>query len=163
MSIDSGVNVDGLVFKPMIRLATEANDAYAPYSAASVAVSFANSGGNPLTVYGGTLDITSGKLKVTHGYLASYAGEMLPGAWISDRDVYAAGTLPTTGAQVVYELAVADQVEYTLTPQQLATLAGNNTISAALSGSGDVASTTAPVTVEYRTDPALTLGAENNN
>ena len=57
------------------------------------------------TVYGGELDWKTGKLTVTHGVIASYNGETLPGAWISDRDVYAAGTTPTTGAQVVYELA----------------------------------------------------------
>ena len=39
------------------------------------------------------------------GYIASYSDESLPGGWISSRDVYAAGTTPTTGAQVVYELA----------------------------------------------------------
>ena len=108
-------------------------------------------GGGALTIGGGTLDVTNGVLTVTHGYISSFdpdtdAGR-LSGAWISDRDVYAEGTLPTTGAQVVYELAVADQAEYTLTPQQLATLAGDNTISA------DAGS----VTVEYRADPALTL------
>ena len=102
-------------------------------------------------------------LIVTHGYIASYAGETLPGAWISDRDVYAADTLPTTGAQVVYELAPADYQTYQLTAAQLATLGGSNTISAALSGSGAVTSTTAPVTVEYRADPALALGAAENN
>ena len=130
-----------------------------------VTISFTDSGNNnaPVTVYGGTLDVTNGKLKVTHGYIASYAGETLSGAWISDRDVYATGNTPTTGAQVVYELAPADYQTYQLTAAQLATLAGNNTISAALSGSGEIASTAAPVTVEYRADPALTLGAENNN
>lgn len=56
------------------------------------------------TVYGGTFDALTGVLTVTHDYIASYAGETLPGVWISDRDVYAAGTTPTTGAQVVYEL-----------------------------------------------------------
>lgn len=39
------------------------------------------------------------------GYIASYSDESLPGGWISSHDVYAAGTTPTTGAQVVYELA----------------------------------------------------------
>ena len=39
------------------------------------------------------------------GYIASYSDESLPGGWISSHDVYAVGTTPTTGAQVVYELA----------------------------------------------------------
>ena len=39
------------------------------------------------------------------GYIASYNGESLPGRWTSSHDVYAEGATPTTGAQVVYELA----------------------------------------------------------
>ncbi len=57
------------------------------------------------TVYGGTADLKNGILTVTDGYIASYGGEELPGAWISDRDVYAAGSSPSAGAQVVYKLA----------------------------------------------------------
>lgn len=53
---------------------------------------------------GDTVDFATGKCKRTKGYIASYAGEALPGKWISSRDVYAAGATPTTGAQVVYEL-----------------------------------------------------------
>ena len=121
----------------------------------TVQIAFTDSDNNnaSITVYGGRLDVTNGKLKVTHGYIASYAGETLPGVWISDRDVYAPGKTPTTGAQVVYELAPADYQTYQLTAAQLATLAGDNTISA------DAGS----VTVEYRADPALALGAANNN
>lgn len=50
---------------------------------------------------------TDGDVTVTRrtGYIASYSDESLPGVWISSHDVYAAGTTPTTGAQVVYELA----------------------------------------------------------
>ena len=50
---------------------------------------------------------TDGAVTVTRrtGYIASYSDESLPGGWISSHDVYAAGTTPTTGAQVVYELA----------------------------------------------------------
>lgn len=54
---------------------------------------------------GDTLDFVTGECKRTKGYIASYAGEALPGKWISDRDVYVAGATPTTGAQVVYELS----------------------------------------------------------
>jgi hypothetical protein len=78
------------------------------------------------TVYGGTLDVTTGVLVVTHGFIASYAGESLPGAWISDRDVYAAGTAPTMGAQVCY--ALATPTTYYLTPTEITTLLGNNTV-----------------------------------
>lgn len=66
-----------------------------------------------LVVWGGTLDTTSGVLTVTDAEIASYAGETLPGEWISDRDEYAAGAVPTTGAQVVYKLA--DPITYQLT------------------------------------------------
>ena len=59
----------------------------------------------PETVYGGTVDAVTGAGSKTWGYIASYNGESLPGEWISDRDVYASGTTPTTGAQVAYKLA----------------------------------------------------------
>ena len=51
------------------------------------------------TVYGGTLTVNedgTGKLVVTDANIASYSGETLPSTWISDRDVYAQGTTPTT-------------------------------------------------------------------
>jgi hypothetical protein len=76
------------------------------------------------TVYGGTVDIVKGILTVTHGQIASYNGETLPGEWISDRDVYASGTTPTTGAQVVYELAQA--ITYYLTPVEMRSVLGVN-------------------------------------
>ncbi|MBR4703227.1 MAG: hypothetical protein IKO91_05225 [Oscillospiraceae bacterium] len=92
------------------------------------------------TVYGGTLDVNTGLLTVTRGQIASYAGETLPGDWISDRDVYAAGTSPSTGAQVVYELA--EPITYQLTPTEVRTLYGENNLWA---DTGDV-------TAEYRAD-----------
>ena len=85
----------------------------------------------------------SGLLTVTHGNIVSYAGESLPGEWISDRDVYSAGATPTTGAQVVYELATPQT--YQLTPTEVTTLLGDNTIWA------DTGDTTA----EYRADTKL--------
>ena len=62
----------------------------------------------PETVYGGTVDCVTGAGSKTWGYIASYNGEALPGEWISDRDVYAPGTTPTTGAQVAYKLATSE-------------------------------------------------------
>ena len=73
--------------------------------------------GSTLEVWGGTLDTTSGELTATDAEIASYAGEALPGEWISDRDVYAAGTTPTAGAQVVYTLA--EPVTYQLTQAEV--------------------------------------------
>ena len=78
------------------------------------------------TVYGGTLDVTTGELVVDKAMIESYNGETLPSEWISDRDVYAAGTTPTTGAQVVYELTTPQT--YTLTPQQVTLLKGINNV-----------------------------------
>ena len=78
------------------------------------------------TVYGGSLEVISGTLTVTHGYIESYSGEELPGAWISDRDVYTEGTLPSFGAQVVYELVTPDQ--YALPAQTIKSFAGVNNV-----------------------------------
>lgn len=58
----------------------------------------------PSTIYGGIVDVINGGLTITHGHIASYNGETLPGVWYSDRDEYVAGTTPTVGAEVVYEL-----------------------------------------------------------
>lgn len=80
----------------------------------------------PEIIYGGTLDWNTGVLTATHGQIAAYAGESLPGAWISDRDVYADGAMPTTGAQVVYKLATPTTIQ--LTPQEIAALSGVNTL-----------------------------------
>lgn len=81
----------------------------------------------PHTVYGGKIDPATGKGQETWGYIASYAGETLPGEWISDRDEYAAGTAPTTGAQVAYKLATPAPFETTGGQTALA-LAGTNVI-----------------------------------
>lgn len=69
--------------------------------------------GTKIVAWGGELNSESGVLTVTDAEIASYAGETLPGEWISDRDAYAAGAVPTTGAQVVYKLA--ESVTYQLT------------------------------------------------
>ena len=78
------------------------------------------------TCYGGELDVKSGVLKVTDGYIASYNGETLPSTWISDRDVYAPNTSPTTGAEVVYKLATPQEIQ--LTPTEVTLLRGINNI-----------------------------------
>ena len=97
--------------------------AYEPYSGNTYPVSWQTEAG---TVYGGTVDVVSGVLTVTDAEIASYNGETLPSTWISDRDVYAEGTTPTIGAQVVYELATPQT--YQLTPQQIQLLKGSNTL-----------------------------------
>lgn len=82
---------------------------------------------------GDTVDFGTGECKRTKGYIASYAGEALPGKWISDRDVYVAGATPTTGAQVVYELStpttetvpISEPITYAPGP---ITIAAENTV-----------------------------------
>jgi hypothetical protein len=105
--------------------------AYEPYQGTTYPITFPSEAG---TVYGGQLDVT---------IIASYAGEALPGAWISDRDVYAEGVTPTTGAQIVYELATP--ITYQLTPTEVKTLLGSNSVWA----------DTGNTSLAYRADPKL--------
>lgn len=79
------------------------------------------------TVYGGNLDVTTGELEVTWENIASYAGETLTGEWLSSLDEYSTLGTPTTGAQVVYELATPQT--FNLTPTQVLTLLGQNYVS----------------------------------
>ena len=78
------------------------------------------------TVYGGTLDVTNGKLTVTHASIASYAGEAINEPWLSSMDVYSAGGTPTTGAQVVYPLTTP--IEHALTATEVTLFAGANNL-----------------------------------
>lgn len=81
----------------------------------------------PRTIYGGIIDTITGQGQETWGHIDSYAGETLPGEWISDRDEYAAGATPTVGAQVAYKLATP--VPFTATGgQTVLALAGTNAI-----------------------------------
>lgn len=114
---------DNLVFRPMLRLAVETDATFAPYIPPRTAsVDFGQ------TIYGGTVDLVTGECTVDRGYIASYAGETLPGEWISSMDVYTPGGIPTTGAQVVYKLA--NPIPLTLTPAELELFKGTNNISA---------------------------------
>lgn len=63
MQIKSGATCENLVFKPMLRLASDTDATYEPYSGQTYSITFPSSAG---TVYGGTLDVTSGVLTVTH-------------------------------------------------------------------------------------------------
>ena len=96
----------------------------------------------PSTTYGGTLDVVSGVLTVTHGYISPYNGETINEPWISDRDEYVAGTTPTTGAQVVYLLATPTTIQ--CDPQTVQTLIGDNNV---WGGSG--------VNIDYYADTKL--------
>ena len=81
----------------------------------------------PRTIYGGIIDVATGQGQETWGYIASYAGETLPGEWISDRDAYADDTQPTIGAQVVYKLAAPETFAVT-GGGRIDALAGTNTV-----------------------------------
>lgn len=96
---------------------------YESFKGASYPITFPTSAG---TVYGAYVDVTGGELVVDRAQIASYNGETLPSTWISDRDVYASGTTPTIGAQVVYELA--EPIHYPLTPTEIKTLLGQNNV-----------------------------------
>lgn len=80
------------------------------------------------TVYGGTLDVTTGECTVTHANIASYDGEEINEPWLSSYDAFVTGTTPTTGAQVVYPLTTPTTL--TLTPAQVALVAGYNKLEA---------------------------------
>ena len=93
---------------------------YEPYHSSNATIQFGQ------TVYGGSVDFLTGVLTVDSGIIASYNGETLPSTWISDRDVYVAGTTPTTGAQVCYKLAEPTTIQ--LTPTELKLLLQYNHI-----------------------------------
>lgn len=109
---------------------------YHAYQGTSIPITFPTEAG---TVYGGKVDVVNGKLLVYPEY-DSYNGETLTGKWISDRDVYVAGTTPTIGAQVVDLSGVG--TEYDLTPQQVQMLLGDN----------NVWCDTGDTTLEYKVD-----------
>lgn len=109
------------ISKVQIELGSTATT-YEPYTADTYTLQFGD------TVYGAEVDFVNGVATVTKGYIAEYAGETLPSTWISDRDVYASGTVPTTGAEVAYELATPTTIQ--LTPQQIKMLKGNNVLTA---------------------------------
>lgn len=92
-------------------------------------------------ITGGTFNPITGVLTVTWGLIQSYNGESLPGKWISDRDVYAVGSLPTRGAQVAYELGTP--ITYQLSTSTIPLNAGENVFWA---GTGNVSMT-------YKTQP----------
>lgn len=77
------------------------------------------------TVYAGEVDFVTGAL-TARPYYASYNGEALVGPWVSSMDVYAAGTSPTTGAQVVDLGGATTTVQFVPEPVEL--LTGINSI-----------------------------------
>ena len=58
--IASGTQLNNAVFKPMIRISSDTDATYEPYLGTTFTISLGD------TRYGGTLDVTRGKLRVTH-------------------------------------------------------------------------------------------------
>lgn len=159
-NFDSGsiVNLNGTIFEfglriqnatgqvintilhPMLRLATDTDSTYEPPYAITIPVTWQTQAG---TVYGGTLELITGVLTATDAEIANYNGEVLPSTWISDRDLYAVGTTPTTGAQVVYKLSAS--LTYQINPATFNSLYGNNIIY----------TDCGPVSVKYPADTKL--------
>lgn len=121
--------------KPYIVIGTTAQSVYPPYRGDTLNLQL------PATVYGGEI-AADGTGRKTWGYIASYAGETLPGEWISDRDIYAAGATPTIGAEVAYRLA--EPIPFTAT--------GGATLPA-LEGINTILTDADSVTVKARADP----------
>lgn len=78
-------------------------------------------------IYGMVHNLTAGKLYITHGYIASYAGEEINEPWVSSIDEYAEGTTPTLGAEVAYPLTEA--LEYDVDKIQVTPFLNENFIS----------------------------------
>ena len=93
---------------------------YEPYQGDTYTANFGQ------TIYGGTLEWNTGKLMVEWGLISSYAGEELPGKWISDRDVYSTNATPTIGAQIAFKQAIPITIQ--LTPYDLYMIDGTNNI-----------------------------------
>lgn len=134
MIAKNGATMENTV-KPYIVIGTTAQSVYPPYRGNTLNLQL------PATVYGGEI-AADGTGHRTWGYIASYAGETLPGEWISDRDVYAAGTAPTIGAEVAYKLA--EPIPFTAT--------GGATLPA-LEGVNTILTDADSVTVKARADP----------
>lgn len=62
ITIANGTHVDNIIFKPMVRLASETSSEYEPYNGTPYTVAFGQ------TVYGGVYD-KSGRLTITHALL----------------------------------------------------------------------------------------------
>ena len=116
--ISNGASLSGS-FAAMFTISNIAT-AYEPYKSSSATLSFGQ------TVYGGDQDFISGSGEEEWANIASYNGETLPGEWLSSLDAYAAGTTPTTGAQVVYKTATPTELSFTAA--ELDMLKGYNNI-----------------------------------
>ena len=75
-------------------------------------------------MYAGLVNVLSGEVDITWGYIASYAGEALPGEWWSNYSKSSTASSPGTGEEVIYEFATPQITS--ITPTALTTDAGYN-------------------------------------
>jgi len=82
----------------------------------------------PFPILGGVVTISEeGPIQVQNWWNHdTYTGQTLPGEWMSDRDVYAPGTLPTIGADIVWKRA--SPVNLTGVEMSLAAFGGYNKV-----------------------------------
>lgn len=113
LGIKKDAVLDDVIFYPMIRLGSVTDPSFEPYANIcpitgqdKASLSWNTNQGITMnfgtTYYGGIANF-EGELSIDWQRIASYDGETLPGEWLSDRDEYASGTTPTTGAEVVYK------------------------------------------------------------
>lgn len=111
--VANNYTANNIVFYPMIRLGSITDSTFEPYTNIcpiigqdKASLSWNTNQGIAMnfgtTYYGGVANFEG---TLTHDWqrIASYDGETLSGEWLSDRDEYASGTTPTTGAEVVYK------------------------------------------------------------
>ena len=91
--IASGTQLNNAVFKPMIRISSDTDATYEPYLGTTFTISLGD------TRYGGTLDVTRGKLRVTHGYVTEQDFGSVPG--VNARGLHYANVLTTYPSAVV--------------------------------------------------------------
>lgn len=126
------LSIDTTIY-PMMCLAEDKGCEFEPYKGNDYSISWEKEVG---IVYGGYVDFVSGELVSEWDYIESYNGEAINTEWISDRDVYVEGGVPTTGAEVIYKLS--EPIIYQLTPQQLVTYKGVNNIWPYTNGQAEV-------------------------
>ena len=118
--IQRNFDCNGVILYPDVFLASEPDRTHEKANRQDYTITF------PATLYGGYVDFTNGLIVQEWENISSYDNEVLPGEWISDRDVYSPGASPTVGAHVVYKLA--NPISYDATPQQIMSLKGRNNV-----------------------------------
>ena len=117
---------------------------YEPYRGKSITMELGQ------TVYGGSLNWQTGVLTVTHGNLPAYAGEALPGPWISGT-----GQLDL-GAQVVY--ALAEPITIQLLPTEILAVPGENVLCTDTGGTEVSGRADPTAVIEKLTQAIIALG-----